>query len=667
MDFKSFSSAVAAQFQSIKPTGLFRVAVNGDELWRIYLESFPEGANPIFQKRTEHDCSCCRSFVKALGGVVSIAGGKIVTIWDVAVSAEYQPVVDALAAAVRRQPIENIFLHTEPTVGTANSRQLLEDKTVRTWDHFFVNLPREVVVKGEQIGPKLADARATHDVMKRGLEGVTLDSIDMVLELIAQNSLYRGEEHRHAVSEFRKLLTAFRLRDLSDDAGDLFVWANLQAAAGRIRNTVMGTLLVDLSEGVDLDVAVRSFETKVAPTNYKRPTALVTKAMIEKAQQTVNELGYASALERRFATIEDITINNILFADRSARKAMNVFDQMAAAAPVNMKSLDRVEEVSVEDFITKILPRADSLEVLFENAHLPNLVSLIAPSDPTANCMFKWSNRFSWSYAGELADSIKERVKRAGGNVTGDFRASLSWHNYDDLDLHLIEPSGEEVYYGHPVSRHGGNLDVDMNAGAGRSRTPVENIVYERRGQMAEGLYQVSVKNFCQRETADVGFEVEMEFGGCVYQFAYPKAVVNQQRIPACSFNYTHKGGLQIVSSLPMTQASKTAWNLTTQAFHRVQVLMLSPNCWDDRTVGNKHYFFMLDGCRNDGQARGFFNEFLSSALEPHRKVLEVVGSKMRTDTSDRQLSGLGFSSTQRNQVVCRVGGSFSRVIRILV
>ena len=49
-----------------------------------------------------------------------------------------------------------------------------------------------------------------------------------------------------------------------------------------------------------------------------------------------------------------------------------------------------------------------------------------------------------------------------------------------------------------------------------------------------------------------------------------------------------------------------------------------------------------------------------------HRKVIEMVGSKMKTDHSERQLSGLGFSSTQRNSLLCRVKGSFSRVIKII-
>ena len=74
----------------------------------------------------------------------------------------------------------------------------------------------------------------------------------------------------------------------------------------------------------------------------------------------------------------------------------------------------------------------------------------------------------------------------------------------------------------------------------------------------------------------------------------------------------------------------------------------------------------MLDGCRNPEVARGFYNEFLSSDLDKHRKVLEMVGAKMRTDEQEHQLSGLGFSSTKKDSVLVRVGSkNTSRVVRV--
>lgn len=667
MKFEDFGKVVRAQAEFIMVRGPLRVQVDKDSLWDTYLGSFPAGTNPIYRERTGHDCQCCKHFIRAIGGVIAIVDGKVATIWDVEIGGHYQVVADALAELVRSTTIENIYLSPEASVGTHSNHQMV-DGQVRTWNHFHVALPRDVVAQGDAIGPAMSVARSTYDVMRRSLEEITPDAIQTVLDLIAQNSLYRGEEHQHAVERFQSLKQEFdTLPDVC--AKELFCWGGAKSVpqpVSRIRNTAIGTLLVDLAEGKDLEYAVKSFEGKVAPTNYKRPTALITKAMTQKAQEKIEEMGFTTALERRYATIDDITINNILFGDREARKAMNVFDEIAARIPEKMQNLEKVEAVGIDHFLEHVLPKAESIEVMFENRHAGNLVSLIAPVDPAAKNMFKWPNNFSWSYAGELTDSIKERVKRAGGRVDGDFRASLSWFNFDDLDLHLMQPSGEEVYFAHKVDCVTKcELDVDMNAGGGTTRNAVENITFPSRRTMREGRYSLFVHQYHQREMKDGGFEVELEFDGVVHRFAYAKLVRQGENVIVVDFNYTHKGGIEIVTALPSSQASKTVWNVPTQTFHKVNVVMLSPNHWDNRPVGNKHYFFMLDKCLNEGKARGFFNEFLTDELSEHRKVFEVVGAKMKTEESDRQLSGLGFSSTQRNHVLCRVKGSFSRTIKV--
>jgi hypothetical protein len=665
-NFAVIKTAVAKQFKEMVATGLYYVELDKDALWQTYLASFPAWADPLYRKRTEHDCSCCKSFIRAAGGIVTIRDNQLVTLWDCQTDDAYQPVVDALAKTVRQHAIANIFLHREPVVGVAKN---FEDTTsgVKTWEHFFVNLPAEAHCKGGDIGPKQADARADHDVLLRSLTEIDLGSIDTVLELIDQNSLYRGEENRYAVAEFRKLKQAF---SKSRSAYDLFVWAQVRSAkpaVARIRNTAIGTLLTALSEGEDIEKAVKAFEAVVAPTNYKRPTALVTKAMIQKAQQTIAELGLTSALERRYATIDDITVNNVLFADRQAKQEMNVFEELASKAPEkSLKSFDKVEEVPIDQFLAKILPKATAIDVLFENRLTTNLASLIAPVDPTAKSMFKWPNNFSWAYAGEVADSIKERVKRAGGSVTGDLCCRLAWNNTDDLDFHMHEPGGDHIYFTNrrSQSKNGGVLDLDANGADGLRSDPAENIVYADRRKMHEGLYYLSVNQFARRQTDNVGLGVEIEFDGQVLSIAYDKPMNTGSTVEVAQIRYS-KGQFEIVKSLPSSITSKTVWGVPTQTFRRVRAIMLSPNHWDDRAVGNKHYFFMLDGCLNEGRARGFFNEFLNEELNKHRKVLEVVGAKLKTEESDRQLSGLGFSSTQRNSVLCRVQGAFSRTVRV--
>lgn len=668
MEFKEFKQAIQQRFNEMKGNALFEVRFDKDEIWALYLASFPAGTNPMFRERSQHDCSACRAFVKHAGGMVTIANGELSSIWDVRVEGEYQTVVDALADYVKSKAIENVFLHPEARIGLDKNHEQTESG-VRTWEHLYISLPRGPHCRIFEIGQKQAEYEAMHDVIMRALREITVDAVETVQDLIAQNSLYRGAEKKGMVDAFRRMKAEFD--QIADERGqDLYAWAQVKGPNARvckIRNDVIGTLLVNLSEGQPLDTAVKSFEDKVSGTNYQRPTALVTPRMRDAAKQTLTELGLMNALERRYARLEDINISNVLFADRNAKRRMggDVFDQIPTKAP-SVKNLDRVEEVTIADFLANILPTAKSLEVLFENRHAGNLVSLIAPADLTAKGMFKWENAFSWSYHGDVADSIKERVKAAGGNVTGDVCCRLAWFNTDDLDFHMREPNGHEIFYQNKGHRSlcGGKLDVDANGLDGIRPDPCENIFYERLDSMPPGTYQLDVNQYCQRQTQDGGFEVEIDIKGTIHHFTHPNALRSRQRVTIANLKVTERG-VEVLPVLASTPAQREVWGMKTQDFLPVTALMLSPNFWDERGIGNKHFFFMLDGCRNDGSARGFYNEFLSSELEPHRKTMEIVGSRMRTEECEDQLSGLGFSSTQRNHLICRVHGSFTRLVKI--
>lgn len=668
VSFSTFKAAVAAQWDRMRNSPLFRTDVEKELLWLTYLESFPAGTNPKMRERTEYDCSACRGFIKAVGSVVAVIDGQLVSLWDVDVPYPYNVVAAALSELVKGAPIKNVLLHDQATVGVDKNHQEIGG-AVLTWTHFHIVLPQSCVSRDR--GTAYGAAQSTRDVFQRALEEITLDALDTVIDLIAQGSLYRGEEHLATVQSFLKQKKAY-IAAKSDRERELLTWQQgLSPAITHVRNSAIGTLLDDLAKGTPLDDAVRMFESKVAPANYKRPKAPVTKAMIERAKKTVEELGYASALDRRFARAEDITVNNVLFANRDARKAMNadVFDTLVSETRPSTKSLEKVEEVPIDVFVETILPKATALELLFENRHAGNLVNLVAPADPRAKLLFKWPNNFSWAYNGDLADSIKERVKARGGSVTGDFRASLAWFNSDDLDLHLVEPDGTEIYFGRKRVPSGGELDVDMNVhadGPNTSRNAVENITYAKRGMMQKGTYKLYVRNYTHREQKDVGFEVELEFDGTLHTFACEREVRPHEDVTVALFMYSRKDGLKIIESLPRLAASRTMWNLPTETFHPVTIAMLSPNHWDGRPVGNKHYFFMLQDCKREGSSRGFFNEQLSDDLREHRKVFELIGAKMRTEEEGEQLSGLGFSSTQRNSVLCKVSGSFNRTVRIV-
>ncbi len=677
MDFHKLKVAMARRFDGMRGNALFLTAVDRDGMWAHYLSSFPEGTNPTFRKRTEHDCSCCRQFVRAMGAVVSIRDDRLVSVWDVECGEPgYQAVADAMSAHVKAMPVADVFLSSERTAGTDRSHEQADGR-VRTWDHFFLEVSphgrndQRHFCEGAMIATRQSEARSTHDVLRRALEEVDGETVATVLELIRGNAIYRGEEHRFVVDAFDKLRREYLKAPEADR--DAFVWSRVgtvPAAVAHVRSSVIGTLMTDLAAGKAMEDAVRLYESKVAPANYKRPTALVTKRMVEEARAKVAELGLTSALERRYAHLSDVTVNDLLFVDRATRKVMtgDVFDAIAVA-PLVAADGRKVEDILAEDFFAHVLPVTESLEVLLEDRHAGNLVSLIAPVHADAERLFKWDNGFSWSYDGDVADSMREKVKRAGGDVTGELCCRLAWHNLDDLDLHMLEPGGHEIYYGnrHQASPSGGCLDVDMNAGSGTTREPVENVFYAAAKTMREGEYHLFVHQYRRRESVDVGFEVELDHLGSITSFAHPQAVRQDQKVTVARFAYTRKGGMRMIESLPSSRRSRKVWGVDTGAFHRVNALMHSPNHWGGQGVGNRHWFLMIDGCENEGNARGFYNEFLRPELDRSRKVLEIVGSKMRTQEATGQLSGLGFSTTRRDEFTVRVRGGQNRDMRVVV
>ena len=81
---------------------------------------------------------------------------------------------------------------------------------------------------------------------------------------------------------------------------------------------------------------------------------------------------------------------------------------------------------------------------------------------------------------------------------TGDVTVRLTWYTMDDLDLHVIDPAGEEIFFANSLVASGGELDRDSNAICSDATTsPVENVFWPT-GQAPRGQYTVQVHYFAE-------------------------------------------------------------------------------------------------------------------------------------------------------------------------
>ena len=686
--FKDFVKAIQKNLQQMSKDSsrLFTVNVDTEELYNLYLDSFPAGTNEIYKERREYDCSCCRHFIRDVGNVVSIKNGELHTIWGINPVSDdkYNVVAAALDAYVKQKAVSGVFLKKEKRIGTPENREMLPTGKINKYEHFFVDLPEICIFKecyGHTLEGDLSQFRDVRNVFKRSLDEISKESVDTVLELIAQNSLYKGVEWKKQLTEFKNYQKEYG--KLTDEQKELWIWEKSIAAGaviGKIRNHSIGTLLVNISEGMDLDLAVRKYEQIVAPVNYKRPKAIFTKKMLENAKKTITELGYMDSLQRRFATLDDITVNNILFSNKDAAKritgAMDLFDEMEQDVAIDPKRFSKVEEISAEDFIKNVLPVAKELEVYLENKHIQNMVSLIAPEVADAKTMFKWNNGMSWAYTGNITDSdIKENVKAAGGSVTGIVRFSIQWNDGNgkdnsDLDAHCLEPQGgDHIYFSHKISRYtGGELDIDITDPIYQCKSnggvAVENITYPSKERMKPGTYKFYVNQYSFRNSQ--GFKAEVEVNGEIHSYEYNSPV--RGNVDVAEVILDQSGNFKVVDKLPGNCAtiSKDVWGIKTLQFTPVSVVCYSPNYWDEQKgIGHQHLFFMLKDCINPEEPNGYYNEFLKPELEQHRRVFEALGSKAHVKDVDDQLSGVGFSLTKRNDLIIKVKGATERVLKV--
>src|SRR5262249_5698226 len=103
-------------------------------------------------------------------------------------------------------------------------------------------------------------------------------------------------------------------------------------------------------------------------------------------------------------------------------------------------------------------------------------------------------SRFSVAYSVANAAGLvgpSTTVARTVSGQSGGVQVGITWDSATDVDLHVVDPQGNEVYYGNTSVPSGGTLDVDSNAACALDNKNAENIRWN--GAAPNGTYTVRV------------------------------------------------------------------------------------------------------------------------------------------------------------------------------
>ncbi|MEG1310479.1 MAG: hypothetical protein RR942_06550 [Romboutsia sp.] len=650
-NYYEFEESVKTVFNSLveSNTPLFKTNVDKEILWETYLNGIPE------EGRQHYNCNACKHFITRYANLVTVdENGAIKSVlWnEIQAPVFFKEVAKTLRIIVEGNPIKNIFLSDEKVLGIPKTGE---------WTHYSVKLKNNSISLNKSrlqtAGQILADKKEDYRMFNLGLVDYSAEILQIALDLLESNQLYRGNKFVKIVEWFKLMsesLSTVKDRKLKENLKWLAV-ATAPTGFCRIRSSMVGTLLDDIKEGLSLESIKRRFNEKMNPSQYMRSQSEPKVNAIKEAEKVIENLGIADSLERRYATLEEIPGDEIIWREiekeiskttSSKTSGTGVFAKLLAKQEeTSNHNLDKlpITKMTWDKFKKTILPKAKTIEAKVDNTN--KLMALVTAANPESENILQWDNSFSWYYHGGIDSEMKKRVEAEGGRYEdNEIRCSLMWNSYTDLDIHCMPPNEREIFYGD--KRNGsGYLDVDMNACRGESITPVENIRWQSNAP--NGRYRFYVNNYSDRNHGDNPFKVELQVKDQVFTFE-GNADMNYRKTVVFEFDY-YDGQVTMLSKNAMINTTEN-WNLDNNQFVKVNAITKSPNLWENNNLehlGN-HTFFILDGCKDlsEGKGRGFFNEMLIPDLRAIRKTLEAYTSMTPIEGVDEATAcGVGYSN----------------------
>jgi hypothetical protein len=388
---------------------LFTVKIK--HLSSAFLESFEEAY------RQEHNCSTCRRFISMYGNAVYILedGSLKSALWDPEdAPAGFEDALATLKHSVESAGVVDTTFYYPGNSATGGEWGAHESGG---FNHLYV--PEEITRSFSSTRQTNRTCRAAyrerHRVLVSGLfklgEART-ELFKKALLILQSAEIQSGEKFIPWVKWLYKVST------MKDTVKNKLHLSNLLFKEATIapngwcefRDSTVGTLLENIQSGMSTDQIIRFHNKIVAPWVYQRPTAAPTEGNVQQAEKLIAELGLETALQRRFATLDEVLAFTTPLWSTTPEPAKEskggIFGDIARKGDDQKpKAENEVSEVyggvkTFDVFARTILPTAQRIRLHF-NVPRTNLGGILTGVDPAAGRLFSYEtdkarNPFNW-------------------------------------------------------------------------------------------------------------------------------------------------------------------------------------------------------------------------------------------------------------------------------
>lgn len=384
---ESFADAVTSD----EP--LFTTAI--DNLYDIFLNNLPEEA------RQHYNCRACRHFVNRYGGLVTIdeEGYLKPVMWRGFIPEFFHDSFTEIRKAILASKVDGVFITADKRLGV--------DKTGE-WNHMYVDIPKNRIHRNRIYNEwqTMAQKKQDYLMLLNATTKYNQSTVETAVNLLRSDMLYRGNKVLGIAEWFLEVMTG--VEALKGKRKTNYIWKKSATATTgfcHVSSSMIGTLLDDIEEGMDLDAVKARFAHKMDPTQYQRPQVAPGAQNVARAEEIVAKLGIENSLKRRFARLDDI---KLYWEPREAKSKASVGTGIFAGLktkeePRTKKKPNLIANggtMTWDKFQRTVLPNAVKME-LYVPYSAESYAALVTAEDPSAPPIIQWDteenrNPVSW-------------------------------------------------------------------------------------------------------------------------------------------------------------------------------------------------------------------------------------------------------------------------------